>query len=137
MNVMQKISEAASMGLHAMVYLAGSTDRIVTTQEMAEKLNVSKDHLSKVLQRLTRARLVKSVRGPKGGFVLGKSADKITLLEIYEVIEGKLEKSDCILGEKACRGDDCIFGDLVTRIDGEVRVYLKGTCLQDLKDTFK
>ena len=136
MNPMQKISEAASLALHAMVYLAASESRIVTTQEIAEKLSVSKDHLSKVLQRLAKAGYVDSIRGPKGGFVLGKPGGEVTLLEIYELIEGPVRRTECILGTQACKGNECIFGDLVSKIDEEVKDYLNRTKISDLMGIF-
>ena len=87
-----KISDAANIGIHALVYFAihHSSGRPVSTGEAADSLNVSVHHLSKVLQRLTKAGLVKPVRGPKGGFILGDEPVSITLKRIYEAIEGPL-----------------------------------------------
>jgi len=91
MSGVLKISNAATIALHAMTYLAAFPDNKHMTKEIASLHQVSEAHLSKVLQRLTRAGLVKAVRGPKGGFSLAKSADEISLLEVYETIEGTLE----------------------------------------------
>ncbi|MCK4620269.1 MAG: Rrf2 family transcriptional regulator, partial [Desulfobacterales bacterium] len=62
-----KISEAASMAIHAMVFLASESGRIVPSREIATTLRSSEAHLSKVMQRLAKAGLVSSTRGPKGG----------------------------------------------------------------------
>jgi Rrf2 family protein len=136
MNVHQKISEAASLALHTMVYLAAHKGRIVTTHEIAEELGVSKDHLSKVLQHLAKAGYVKSTRGPKGGFEIGPNGDAVSLLRIYELIEGPIRRTECLLKSKVCKGDNCILGGLVRKIDEEFEDYLSRTKISDLAEIF-
>ena len=65
------ISEAANIGLHAMILLASEPQRSFRAKEAAEVLGVSEDHLAKVMLGLVRAGLVASTRGPHGGFKLG------------------------------------------------------------------
>lgn len=131
-----KISEAASIALHTMVYLAGNPDEVVSTKKLAERLKASTDHLAKVFQRLTKAGMVTSIRGPKGGFKLAKPPEFITLLEIYETIEGPLLASECLLcdGQKIC--NHCIFGGLITEINLKVLEYLENKKLSDLTNVF-
>jgi len=129
-----KISEAASIAMHAMTMLAASMDRKVTTREIASTLDVSEAHLSKVLQRLAKANLVKAVRGPRGGFELVKPGDEITLLEVYEAIEGPLAPQDCLFSERICDGSKCILGGLLETVDREVKGYLDKTRLSELVD---
>lgn len=126
------ISEAASLGLHAMALLASQPRRNLSAREMASALKVSSHHLSKVMQRLARAGLVDSVRGPHGGFKLARRASAITLLQIYEAVEGALPlEQGCLLHKPACRGQ-CILGGLVRKMGDEVRDYLARTTLEGL-----
>jgi Rrf2 family protein len=127
-----KVSEAASLALHSMAFLAEHRDRLVSAHEMASALRVSEAHLSKVLQRLARAGLVKSTRGPKGGFTLGRPRSKITLLEVYETIEGPLAMGSCLLGSPVCGGEKCIFGGLLRMINKRMKDYLAQTRLPEL-----
>ena len=120
-KVMQ-ISEAASLALHSMALLASKPEKIFSVREISSKLHVSEAHLSKVLQRLAKIGLVRSHRGPKGGFVLGKASDKITLLEVYEAIDGPLLSSKCLFNTPICSGEHCIFGDLLESISGRNEV---------------
>ena len=129
---MLKVSEAASLAMHTMVLLAKDPERVVSTHEIAETLKVSEAHLSKVLQRLTRAGLVESVRGPRGGFRCGESANGITLLDVYESIEGRLAAKTCLLGEPICDGGACILGDLLATVHKDIADYLAGTKLSTL-----
>ena len=130
-----KISEAASLGLHASVFLAGNQKRLFSAKEMAEALGASEAHLAKVLQRLAREGLVSSQRGPKGGFRLNRAADEITLLDVYQACEGPLPRASCLLSKPICNGN-CILGGLIEDVGRQVGQYLGETRLSDLADNF-
>lgn len=132
MSSVLKISEAAVLALHGMAFLASNSDKLSSTREIATKLRVSEAHLSKVLQRLSKVGLVKSIRGPKGGFALGKASNEISLLDVYESIDGEFMSSDCLLGDPVYNTDECILGGLVKSIDEQVKGYLEGTKLNQL-----
>ena len=132
---MLRISEAASLALHTMALLASDSGSKRTTWEIAKILRVSEAHLAKVLQRLGRAGLVKSQRGPGGGFSLGRAPDAITLLDVYEATEGPWEPPACLLGRPACNGS-CILGGLLEQVGAEIRDYFAQTRLSDLKGRF-
>jgi Rrf2 family protein len=114
---MLRISDAATLALHSMVFLAADTSRGRTIKEMANELQASEAHLSKVMQRLVKAGFVKSHRGPQGGFKLAKAPSDLSFLDIYEAIDGLIEKGDCLfgLGDASC--EKCILGSLVSRIN--------------------
>jgi len=127
---MLKISDAATLGLHAMAYLAQRPDSRSANRDIAGALNASQAHLAKVMQRLEHAGLVNSLRGPAGGFQLAKPAEKVTLKTIYEVIEGPLASTHCLLGQPICNGQ-CPLGDLVHGIDRQVAERVAGTRLSE------
>ncbi len=126
-----KISEAATLALHAMALLAGQPRSLHSTKGLASQLRVSENHLAKVLQRLQRAGLLDSMRGPKGGFRLALPPREINLLMVYEAVEGPFKDGGCLLGRPACQGD-CMLGGLVRKMGGEVRDYLARVNLGDL-----
>lgn len=109
MQTILKISEAAAIALHAADYLAGRPG-LRSAQEIAKALGVSYNHLSKVLQQLTRADLVSPVRGPKGGFALSPSGKKATVRDFMTAIDGPVKLHACLMGAKVCRHKDCMFG---------------------------
>ncbi len=137
MSHLMKVSEAASLALHSMAYLAGCPGVNVSARQIATRLGVSEAHLSKVLQRMAQAGLVKSSRGPKGGFALKIPAEKITLLDIFETIEGRLEATECLLGIPICSGPYCILGGLLKQVDEQAREYLDQTKLDRFRELFK
>ncbi len=116
MSSLVNISEAASLGLHAMALLAQYSQRRFTNQEIADVLEGSSHHLAKVTQRLVKAGLISSIRGPQGGFQLQRPAELISLLEIYETIEGPVDMSACASGRacasqsESCREVSCVLG---------------------------
>ncbi|MHC5058439.1 MAG: RrF2 family transcriptional regulator [Planctomycetota bacterium] len=131
-----RVSDAASLGLHAAAYLAAREGERVPTAEVAEALGVSSAHLAKVLRELERAGIVRAKRGPTGGFELARDAARVTLKEVYEAVEGPIETERCLLDEPAC-GGRCILGGLIRSVDGEVRRKLGGVRLVDVADRFR
>jgi len=131
-----RMSEAASLALHASVYLAFVRNGPVSVRRIAEALDASEAHLSKVLQRLAKARLVTSTRGPAGGFALSRPGDQITLLEVYEAVDGPLDGPDCLFGRSVCAGRGCICGDLLSDVRSRTRARLAGTRLSELGHVF-
>jgi len=90
MNKILKISEAAAIAIHACAILGAEKGRRVDARTCQEFSMFSYDHLSKVLQRLTKAGIVRSVKGPSGGFELKRDSSTLYLKDIYEVIEGSM-----------------------------------------------
>ncbi|MCX7805162.1 MAG: Rrf2 family transcriptional regulator [Planctomycetota bacterium] len=130
-----KISEAAALALHAMTMLAEQGEgRHLSTKEMAAKLKASAAHLAKVLQRLEKAELVASIRGPKGGFVLGKDASEIRLLDIYEAIEGRISPTRCLFGEPVCSRSGCILGETIKSASEAIIARMADTRLSDVQE---
>jgi len=100
---------------------------------MAEGLSASEAHLAKVLQRLAKEGLVTGTRGPGGGFRLTRPAAKITLREVYEAIEGRLEVERCMLPSPVCDKKDCPLGKLFSRLSDDAMKTLGSTTLADVE----
>jgi len=134
MSQVFKISEGAAIAIHALILLGSEKDKAFTTKVIAEAFNISKDHCSKVMQRLTKVNLVSSKRGPKGGFYLIKEPREITVLEIYESIDGPLITTSCFFkGVKPCQFPCCnLFGDLMNDINKLAQRNFEQTTLLDL-----
>lgn len=84
-----KLSDGVEWSLHCATLLAVlPAEATLPGKALAEYHGVSESYLQKHLQALTRAGLLESVPGPKGGFRLAKPADQISLLDVLEAIEG-------------------------------------------------
>ncbi len=133
---MIKISEATSIGIHAMVLLAKKPGMSLSTNKIAKVLHISEAHLSKILQRLAKSGLIRSSRGPKGGYSLNRDRDNITFLDVFEAISGTLSSNTCLIHNPTCN-EKCIMGDLLQTTYKCVRDYLEETKISKFPDSFE
>ncbi|HNV49763.1 MAG: Rrf2 family transcriptional regulator [Bacteroidales bacterium] len=124
------LSEAGSIAIHSMVLIARSNDSL-NVIKIAELTGSSKHHVAKVLQRLAKEDFLDSNRGPHGGFRLKRSPDQISLLEIYEAIEGKIIVTDCPMDNSKCPFDKCIMENTISTMATEFKNYLDTQKLSD------
>jgi len=92
------ISQTAEYALRAMAHLARKPEQPATNQEIAEATQVPSGYLAKVLQGLARAGLIVSRRGTKGGFVLARHPDEISILEVLQAVDPIRRIEACPLG---------------------------------------
>jgi Rrf2 family protein len=126
------ISEAVSIGMHAILCLGSAPERYWTTREILQRFSFSEAHLAKIMAALARAGLVQTVRGPRGGARLNRPPEQITLLEIYEAIDGPMTMAGCLLGDKGCGATCCQVGPKLAAFNQEIRDYLGSVRLSDL-----
>ena len=125
------ISEAVAIALHSIILIAKNKDKHVNVNYVAENTDSSKFHIAKVLQQLVKDGFLGSHRGPKGGFYLNAKPEDITLLQIYESIEGKLIVSHCPIHKETCPIDKCVFDDQIAKMTENFRNYLESNTLKD------
>ena len=75
-------------------------------------------------------RSIETQRGPKGGMRIVKNPEDVTLLNIFEAIEGPYTFSDCTF-KGDCRFEGCIFGGKLEQLNREFMEYLAGTKLSE------
>lgn len=131
MGSLLRISEAANLALHTMTHLAARPGERCTAHAMAALFDVSENHLSKVLQRLAKAGLVRSARGPGGGYALGLPAQSVTLLEVFEAVEGPMTWAECLLRKPVCDGTHCVLGTALREANALFREHFEKTRLSD------
>ncbi len=124
------LSEAASLAIHSMVLIAKSKTHI-NVNKLAEEMGASRNHLAKIMQQLVKFGFLKSVRGPNGGFVLNMAPENITMLSIYEAIEGKIEVHDCPLDRQICPFDKCLMSGLVKDVSIQFKDYFSKNTIAD------
>ncbi len=125
-------SEAAAIGIHTVLLLAIDQGHALTTRSMSASLNISDHHCAKVMRRLVKAGIVKATRGPGGGFTLAHDAAALTLIQVYQVIEGELEEKHCLFQTNKCPAQKCLFHELTLDVNKTVRDYLSKTTFADL-----
>lgn len=130
---MIQFSEAAAIGLHVMIYIANNPDNVHSLKEIAEVFKISDNHLSKVLQRLVKAGYLVSTKGPKGGFSIVKEKKNAALMEIYEVIEGKYTRKNCLFASRHITSGCCIMKPLISSINETFENFMYNNKISDFK----
>lgn len=130
---MINISEATAIGLHVMIYIANRKGEIVPLKEIAKVFSISENHLSKVLQRLVKSGFLVSVKGPKGGFCIVKGKENSNLMDIYEAIEGKYIRKDCLFSSRHITSCCCIMKPLISSINNTFEEFMKNNSISNLK----
>ena len=86
-----RISRSTGYALLAVGYIAQHPEqKIVLSQSIAKEYDIPLEYLLKILQQLVRANILRSKRGPRGGFSLAKPVKKITMLQIIEAVDGPM-----------------------------------------------
>jgi Rrf2 family protein len=124
-------SEAISLALHAMELMAREKNTVFTARTLAASLNASEAHLAKVFQRLVKTDLVISHRGPNGGFRLKREPEEITLLEIFNAIEGPVRADICPMIKETCPFSQCIFSGIMFKFQNEFMDFITKNRLSD------
>jgi Rrf2 family protein len=98
-----QLTRAADYGVRVMVHLATlrASERALL-RALAEVTDTPESFLSKVLQALSRAKLITSRRGKSGGFVILPRGRAASMLEVIEAIDGPIRLNVCLDPEKSC-----------------------------------
>ena len=86
-----KISRSTGYALVAVGFIAKNfQDSAVLAARVSKEYNIPLEYLLKILQQLVRANVLRSKRGPRGGFFLARPIEEITMLEIIEAVDGPM-----------------------------------------------
>ncbi|NDL68760.1 RrF2 family transcriptional regulator [Anaerotalea alkaliphila] len=111
-----KISTKGRYALEAVVDLAvNSTDHLQSLQQIAERLDLSKNYLEQLFGTLRKKGIVNSIRGAQGGYLLARAPEAITAGEVIRAVEGPLSPVVC-LDDGKCQQACTDFEMCVTRI---------------------
>ncbi len=125
MGKIVNLTEAAAIAFHSMIIIAQQgKEGQINVNHLAEKTGSSRFHISKVMQKLVKDGFLGSHRGPAGGFFLAKPPGEISLLSIYESIEGKLEVTRCPLNRPICPFNACIFEGVTIKMTRDFRDFI-------------
>lgn len=104
-------------------------------KDISERQEISRLYLEQLFSQLKTAGLVRSVRGPKGGFVLTRPPSQIRLIEVIEAMEGSNAPVDCVDNATVCsRADFCLTRKVWVEMKKAMDRVLGSVTLQDLAD---
>ena len=98
-----KLSTRSRYGTRMMLDLAQHYDQgPVQIGDVSKRENISVKYLEQLIIPLKKANFIKSVRGPKGGHMLAKTPEEITVGDIVRILEGGINLSDCLENPEVC-----------------------------------
>jgi len=133
-----KLSTRVRFGVRIMlqVSLESQAGLPVLARRIAVEQNISEAYVDQILIPLRSGGLLKSRRGRCGGYHLARPAQEITILEIVEILEGKITLIDCITVPDSCdRGQACVTRSIWERLAEAIRSSLGEITLADLRDS--
>ncbi len=131
---LMKLTRGGEYGIRAMLYLAGQPpDAVALLSEISSCQKIPESYLSKIFQSLTKAGLIRSHRGFKGGYSLRRPPDAITIKDIIEGIEGPIALNACATENGACtENKDCRIQTVWKDAQDAMVGVLDSTTLADL-----
>jgi len=138
---MLKFSKKADYALMALQHIASvqfgdvTPGRVVNTKEIAEEYNIPLELLAKVLQTLAKHGMIESHNGPKGGYLLARTARQLTIAQILESIEGPLGITDCSHekdGDLCLQREHCTIRTPLLKVQDSIFQLLNNMTLEDM-----
>ena len=121
----------------AMLDLASDISRRPVTLDMiSQRQNISLSYLEQLFAKLRRASLVKSVRGPGGGYLLNLNPEEVTLTNIIEAVDENIDLRRCHGMENCFRGKQCLSHHLWCEVSDQIRDFLSTRNLQQVIDDY-
>jgi len=131
-----RLSTKGRYAVMAMVDLAKtSKGRAVALADIAERQEISLSYLEQLFARLRRGGLVKSVRGPGGGYLLAVSAEEMRISDIILAVDEPMRTTRCEpKSPVGCHADKtrCLTHDLWEELGNQIHLYLKTVSLADV-----
>ena len=122
----------------AMLDLASNESaKPVTLDMISQRQNISLSYLEQLFAKLRKASLVKSVRGPGGGYLLNVNAVDVTLTQIIEAVDENIDLRRCHGSKDCLRGKQCLSHHLWWEVSDQIRGFLSTRNLQQVIDDYK
>lgn len=130
---MFKVTRKADFAIRGMLHLGAHPDGKASLDEIAEAEAIPKPFLAKILQALSKKNLIRSSKGPSGGFMLLRSLDKVTLLDVIEAVEGEISLNRCLVEGNGCsRNNYCAAHTVWMECQEKLITTLKGYTIESL-----
>lgn len=108
----------------------------VKLNAISERQNISLSYLEQLFCKLRRARLVESIRGPGGGYVLAADAGQINIAQIIAAVEDNLDATQCSGKANCHNGAPCLTHNLWESLNETIDRYLSGITLQSMLNNY-
>ena len=131
-----KLSSRTRYGMRAMLELALEFgNKPLQIKTISDREDISNKYLEQLIAMLKSTGLVRSIRGPRGGYMLAKPPSEIQIKDIFYTLEGPVTTAECLEHAEFCpRCTDCATRQIWGEIQDAILNVLKSRTLQDLVD---
>ena len=134
---MLKIAKSVEYSILAIKYInENSAQGSLTAREIAKNENIPYDLLAKILQKLVRNGIIKSVQGNKGGYLLDVSLSKLYITDLIAAVDQNIQFTDCMVENPTkndcARYEDCCIKDPLNKMQNKINEVLKSTTLMEI-----
>lgn len=128
-----RVSTRGQYAVRAMVDLACNwAGKPVSLESISKREFISISYLEQLFLKLRRRKLVKSVRGPGGGYLLGRSAAEITIAEVIEAVEEPLSPVPCVDTVRCDWSEHCVAHEVWRELGDRIKGFLNSLTIADL-----
>lgn len=128
-----RLSTKGRYAVTAMIDLAlHQNERLVSLAEISEVQDISLSYLEQLFSKLRRYEIVEGVRGPGGGYRLARDADEISIADIINAVDEKLDATRCAGHENCQGGRKCITHELWFDLSQRIYGFLHDITLADV-----
>jgi len=136
------LSNTCKYAIRAIIYLGIESEKSKLTgiKKIAETLQIPMPFLSKIFQNMAKNKILISIKGPNGGFGFARPMEKITLMNIIEVIDGKEIFDLCLMGFNPCSNDKdkcCPANATFYPVKMELKQYFEDHTIKEFVEEFK
>lgn len=137
-KAMLRLSRKAEYAIIALKHMLNrDAEHLCTAKEIAERYRIPDELMAKILQKMAKSGIVASTQGVRGGYVLGRSPNKISVADVVECIDGPFGIVECVTENEGCKCIQysegvCNISDPFMKIQLEFKNFLNGISLTDL-----
>lgn len=96
------LTNTARYAIRIMSFMANEPDKLYSAKSLIKELGISDKYLRRIMTNLSKAKLIKAIRGRQGGYVFAKPIDEIYIINVVEAVEKFDKYTGCILGLGSC-----------------------------------
>lgn len=128
-----QVTKSLDYAVRSLTYMSHEPVARYSMKEISEHQHIPLNYLAKIMRRLVKKGLVRSMVGPDGGYSLRKHPREISLRDVYEAIEGEIRMVDCMEKDSVCfLHETCPQLPVWDRIQLSMIKILEGTTLEDM-----
>jgi len=118
---MSLINRNTDYAIRAICFMVENNKNKTSVTDLVQGLKIPRPFLRKILQKLNKKRILKSYKGKNGGFILNDSPERIFLIDLMRIFQGRLKLSECLFRRKICPNiKTCSLGGKLAEIEKHV-----------------